>query len=437
MDIAYIVLCMLHSLIDTYLAYSFLSLQLGPSKCSTNVKLIFWTLFFIIFTATSIWDPASIVTFFIAVSAVFVLVFLFDGDRKKKLLAVVFAYCFLLLSEGLGVLMGKIMPPIESETVQFAIRLFFEKAISIIVLFLLRTEIKRIADYSASLKTWFLLFTTPLLTVVFVVTYTYEIEKVDESYIILLVILVLINFIVLFLYSFMAKDYSELVALRSAKTQEEYYLSRIQDIQKNEEAITSFKHDIKHMLITLRSYLDSNDVGDAIGYLESISSAMPYGEGKQIESGIIEIDALLNDALQRAASMEIESRLKIDIPKELPFSPIDITIVLGNILDNAIEATSFAVVESRFLDIEIVFEYGCLKFTVKNSYNHSRKPRTMSFADSELMTTKEDGRAHGYGLRNVKAIIEKYNGLMDISFDNDVFSVEVLLIGTNDNASKK
>lgn len=95
-------------------------------------------------------------------------------------------------------------------------------------------------------------------------------------------------------------------------------------------------------------------------------------------------------------------------------------IILGNLLENAIEAARQT--EEKKLTVAIKEEKGVLKIHIENSYNG-----TLIQKGTRLLTTKKEKELHGLGLGSVENVVQKYHGEMEIEKEKNMFSVRVLL----------
>ena len=113
------------------------------------------------------------------------------------------------------------------------------------------------------------------------------------------------------------------------------------------------------------------------------------------------LNALFNTKAETAARKQIEIRFAVNDLSSLPFDQADLTVLLANLLDNAIEAcekcNSPRSIEVRALKEDDFF------FSVRNT------SLPVVIRDGHIPTTKPDPRLHGFGLPNVKAIVEKYH----------------------------
>ncbi len=133
------------------------------------------------------------------------------------------------------------------------------------------------------------------------------------------------------------------------------------------------------------------------------------------------MDSVLNFKLQQAIDKNIEIKLKMAIPNEIEIKSFDIAIILGNLIDNAIDAVC-KLSEGRYIDIKIKYNSGRILIEISNPYNGEITKEKGNF-----VTTHKDKSNHGIGISNVKGVVKKYKGDMNIIFDNEKFSVYILM----------
>ena len=115
---------------------------------------------------------------------------------------------------------------------------------------------------------------------------------------------------------------------------------------------------------------------------------------------------------------DIKLNLRIEIPQKLRFNDADICVILGNCLDNSIEAVcKLDDVSKREVNVDLVYRKKGLLIKISNPFSGDIKKDT----NRNLVTTKADKENHGMGLCSVKNAVSKYNGAMNISTDNSMF----------------
>ena len=161
--------------------------------------------------------------------------------------------------------------------------------------------------------------------------------------------------------------------------------------------------------------------GDSVeAYLNSLFSE---AEDSSIfaETGNYVIDAFINSKLANAKHLGITVKTDLTISKNLNIEPRDISVILGNLLDNAVEA---AVKCEKRKEITVIMreDRGKLSLKIKNSYRDKIKS-----VKGRILSTKSNQRIHGIGLQNVRKVVEKYQGTMKIDYADGIFSVSLVL----------
>lgn len=141
-------------------------------------------------------------------------------------------------------------------------------------------------------------------------------------------------------------------------------------------------------------------------------------------SGNPVIDSLINFKFLHIQDEGIALDCRIQIPADLDFDPYTLTVVLGNLIDNALEAVRKEGCINKEIRLSISYKQGCLIIKIKNTYNGVVKA-----SGGRLATTKSNPAIHGLGLQNVEDIAETNGGSFDVTYDENWFSVSVALNG--------
>jgi len=214
-----------------------------------------------------------------------------------------------------------------------------------------------------------------------------------------------------------------------------YEEKNLGNIENMYEKIKILKHDMKHhneVITTQINYIpevnnsQKNHINDIISYISGVSKNIDIIK-TSIYTGNRTIDNLINYKLGIAAEKNIKTETIID--KNISgIADTDLCSILGNLLDNAIEACEKCNFDNKIIVLHITIKNPCILISVKNSIAKS------VLADNpNLITEKQEKEFHGIGIKSIKTIAEKYFGRFNIREEENFFVAEVLLIRGNMN----
>ncbi len=198
--------------------------------------------------------------------------------------------------------------------------------------------------------------------------------------------------------------------------------TQYQDLIKSTQQIIKVRHDYKNFCIGLASEIKSGNFDTAIRLLQNeYESNSSMGD---LSADVIHtvVEAKTKDAGQKGIVIDFEYH---ELQK-LTISSIDIAVILGNALDNAIEASEKVKKETPKISVYIVSKNNTIMMTIKNP--------TIEDVDVEnLATTKPDVAKHGFGIVGMRQLIAKYDGEILFNCENKVFTVTIVLVNTQKN----
>ena len=202
------------------------------------------------------------------------------------------------------------------------------------------------------------------------------------------------------------------------KLQKEYYNGLI----NQDNQLRKFKHDLNAHIAVLSDYCNSINDDRLKKYIDDFISESAIFEVVSY-TGNRCIDAIISNQIMQAAGENIHFDVKGNVPRNIDISEFDICVVLSNLIKNAIEACErIEDIKKRNIYIEIGMVSGKLYISIKNPINIS-EIRDIN----KLGTLKTDKVNHGLGLNNIRDVIEKYNGVIDIRMDNECFVADVCM----------
>lgn len=187
---------------------------------------------------------------------------------------------------------------------------------------------------------------------------------------------------------------------------------------KTEELI-SLRHDIGNHLLALEGHLLDGSIKESIQYLNTIMKPYKASNNLIITNDRV-VTAILTDKKAVCDHFNIPFTIQTSV-HSVPILETEIITIIGNILDNAIEATQkIDENEKQYIDFIIKSSDSSLVIKCENSFNETPKV----FKDN-FITIKKDAVHHGIGLKNVKDIVNKYNGQIKTTYENNIFIISI------------
>ena len=235
-----------------------------------------------------------------------------------------------------------------------------------------------------------------------------------------IIVTIIANFVLLYLYDSLSRLFQERAQSLVISREKDYYHEQLTMMQTKNNELRQFRHDIKNQLVVVQEMLKGHNYEQVVQYVEKV--AKRFGMTEQYSaSGNVAIDSILNYKLSKAKEMGIDVKANIAIPENIAIEEDDIVVILGNLLDNAIEANE-RICEGKFITVDFNMDRGNAFIRIKNSFDS-----VVRHINGEFLTRKEERYSHGIGLKSVDAVVQKYNGLVDIEYDEREFVVHILM----------
>ena len=239
------------------------------------------------------------------------------------------------------------------------------------------------------------------------------------------VILLGVNVLVFYIYIKLADD----LQLRRMTSVYEQQLDLCERHQQERELsilrLRDVRHNMKNNLVSILAYAENGDNEKIIRFVNEIMEEGGIKTSTVTNSGNIVIDSLIGYWYVEAKKVGIDFSVNLNIPMEMPFRGADICLILGNLLENAVEAAQKAE-GKKYIRLHMKYDKNNLLLFVENNY----KGVLIKTKDKRLKSTKTDAENHGVGLSSVYRIAAKYHGVVTI--DDDVanrFLIRVVLYG--------
>ncbi len=231
------------------------------------------------------------------------------------------------------------------------------------------------------------------------------------------VILLLINIDIFYLYDNVIDLFSERCEREVMESQNKAIQNQLDVVQQSQLRIRCLKHDMDNHLLRLKDLIEKEKYAEALEYLETVKSSTA-ADKKLIDSGNDLIDSMLNYKLARLHD-NIEQKYDIVVPKDLSFTEFDLNVIIGNLADNVLEALDqLPADEPKKLEISIRYKQGYLKVYFGNTFDGIMP---------EDGSRKRDHDNHGLGLKSVERIVHKYGGDMRAKVSDNWYEISLIM----------
>lgn len=208
---------------------------------------------------------------------------------------------------------------------------------------------------------------------------------------------------------------------RIANYQNNLIQQHFYEINNMYKKMRGWRHDYHNHMQVMKAYLELGKIEEMKSYLDDLSCDLETID-TVIKTGNLMIDAILNSKIAIANSKGINVNAKATVPQTMKIPDLDLCVIIGNLLDNAIEGCeSLENLDERFIRTYIREMKGQLYIYVGNSFGGEIKR-----VDNRYFTTKA-GQDHGFGLRRIDSIVEKNNGYINRKNEEGVFATEVMI----------
>ena len=226
-----------------------------------------------------------------------------------------------------------------------------------------------------------------------------------------------ILFLILYFRQYEEKREAERVS-QMVKMQWEQSAREIESIHRSEHAISILRHDMRHFLVNISTFIDNGEMEAAQSYIsELIDNTEKAAMRKYCKNEIVNM--ILSSYERQIRNNEIDFQYSIWIPEKLQFSDIDITAILSNGLENAIQAVLPLEPCERYIKFDLRMNDNKLLLSIKNTF--AEKP---IFRDG-MPQSRESG--HGFGTQSIWHVAEKMKGNCQFSVDGNLFVLQVIL----------
>ena len=214
--------------------------------------------------------------------------------------------------------------------------------------------------------------------------------------------------------------FGKMIDRRIANYQNDLIQKQCEQIENIYRTMRGWRHDYHSHVQAMLVLCDQNNLPELKNYLINLNDDLTTVD-TSIKTGNVMFDAILNSKMSLIKAHSIPVFAKAAAPHETDLSDIDLCVILGNLLDNAMEAcVEQGAAEERFIRIYMCVMKRQLYISVQNTFSGGKK-RT-----ERLVSTKAEP-GHGYGLARIDAIVKRNGGYINRQNEDGIFATEVML----------
>lgn len=237
---------------------------------------------------------------------------------------------------------------------------------------------------------------------------------------ILWIILIILSIILLGLAAFFGirAIIFHIVDKRIARFQSDLIAKQTAEIQNMYRQMQEWRHDYRNHIQNMKNRLEADDHSKLEQYLDDLADDLTMAD-ISVKTGNVMADAVLNSKLSVAKQKQISLSVKAHIPEGTPMTNVELCSVLGNLLDNAVEACEKLPADDRFMRVYIHKFKEQFYLSVQNSAGEVRRKNGIFCSDKQ--------GSHGFGLFRIDRIAKKYSGYVNRQYEKGVFATELMI----------
>ena len=391
-------------------------------------QVMVWVFFYIFFnTFTYLWDMPFVVklaAFLLPLFVVFSL--LYEGSLKIKLIMILFLYFIGMLSEAIVCLGGGICGISVSTALHDSKLIILYSILSKLVWFMevkiAFLFLKKDRQIEIKITDWVEVFFVPTGSIFIVIA---VFEPFAEKYFLLkltaVFLLLIINLFTFYSYHEMQEKALYLTEKKFLSQQVESYATQLQNMGQMWKQFRKYRHEMQQKSLLIQSYITQGKY-DKIKNIYKDSLDILERERNIAQTGNISFDTIINYKAAVAEKNGISLKLDALVPFDMAFEEEDLYSLLGNLLDNAIEATEKVPENERVICISVKMSGYTMHLEINNPYTGILR-RKGSF----YLTTKQNENEHGIGLRMVQDIGDRHHGKLSIKSEMNRFHVTLFI----------
>jgi len=352
------------------------------------------------------------------------------GAIWQKIFGVIIVYALLFATSLIGAGLASMLTDVNiTNTLLYQdtsrlLAIVFVKSFQVVIFFALAK--KRTGTSFLKKKSTLLLSVTVIMVFLFSTLLLFNIDRVNSSFNKTLTWLALgllsILVVIFILYEMFVREEAENLDLSAKLQRVELEKGFYNEMSAIHAEIRTWQHEYKNNLIALRTLIEHNENDKALEFIGGMSLS-PSRDSDTLQTGNLVLDAVVSSKLWFARTQGIDVSIHAVYPENNSIEDNDLCAIVGNLLDNAIEACLRMSDEGlrRFITFSLLLKGRNMTISISNSYEGILKK------DGDRFLTGKDKSFHGIGLQYVDSIVDKYQGHVLREYQDGVFETHVMI----------
>ena len=411
-----ILIALLGGLFGTYVINKFANAFLKDQRKSKELNLLSFFVCFVIVSAGAYGEAVNVFKLLCYLAGAFVVSFSFEDEIRKRSMFVVYTSLILV---GIQLLAMILMAGVVKSQMHYPIQISVYTVEYIIAVMIGR--MKRPDSISLPIRYWVAVIMVPVCSLYFITLLCRMVGLNLLEVFFGIISILATDFVIIVLYEALSETYKKSLEQKALQQENIYYVEQLQYMSESYHTIRSVKHDIKNTLNSIKGLAQNQNNEKIVQYIDSVNKSAGFNT-IYIDSGNTILDSILNFKAQESFEKGISLTCKVSVPNDIELDPFDMSVIIGNILDNAITA-----VEKLDSDKEILVNIDCKKGNLIINVSNKFAEAIKYDANGRLLTSKLDKVNHGIGINNIEKIVKKYNGKLTSGPTKDCFVSEVIM----------
>lgn len=414
---------LISNLFRVYLVYKFFKVFFSECRVSKQWELLVYGMYYCVNSCVYLIICMPVCTLIINVVGAFALTMIYSASIKQRIFCIIMQNAIFICAELIVTYLIVDVFPVffYKNQPQQTIMEYVMANLSTYPLIITIEKRKKISrGEDIPIQYWVLVLTLPLISLyIIVVLGAIQIQYRIPASISLLGLLA-VNLIAFSLYDKILQAMQNRIEEAKIEEQNHSYKKQLDIYQESMERTSIMRHDWKNHLAVISNMAESNNDKEVVQYvnalMKSITNSKMYSN-----SGNSAVDAIVNYKCEEAVKCGISVEVSIQISSDITVEAIDISTIIGNLMDNAICAAQ-KVNNHSYIYLSMKEQQGNLSIRIANPYINKLK-----IYNGKYQTTKVNKEEHGIGLAHIKKIVDKYHGVLKIDTQQKVFDVHIIL----------